>query len=382
MRSTPQRISLPGGSSISGPASSRLSAIRQSFEKKGIQGFLITTIVNVRYLSGFRGSTGFLLITKDRNVFVTDFRYEEQAHRELGQREDKWEILVERGNRFKTVKGLLANIGIRKLGFEASIPYEFFEGLSRCGAGLKPLRETVEKQRAVKDPTEIHLVREAVRRAEEAFLDVRWHMRRGKSEREVASMLEERLRKRGCNRMPFDIIVASGPNSAMPHARATERKLSPGDLVVIDWGGEAEGYYSDMTRTFFVQGAVLARSGEMAKKKEIYRHVLEANKKAISAIRPGIESREIDRAARDSIKAAGYEKFFGHGTGHGVGLDVHELPHVTWKKSAPVKEDMIFTVEPGIYLEGLGGVRIEDMVLVKPEGSEVLTKLPRSLGVI
>lgn len=382
MRSAPQRTSFPGGSSISGPGPSRLSAIRKSFEKKGVQGILITTIVNVRYLSGFRGSSGFLLIANDRNIFVTDFRYEEQAHRELGERGVEWEISIERGDRFKTIKRLLADIGIHTLGFESSIPYEFFEGLSRYGARLKPLRETVEKERAVKDPEEIRCVREAVRRAEGAFLDVRRRISRGRREREIASMLEERLRKRGCNRMPFDIIVASGPNSAMPHARATERKLSPGDLVVIDWGGEAEGYYADMTRTFLVGGTVPARRGETAKKKEIHRRVLEANKKAISSVRPGIESREIDGAARDSIKAAGYEKFFGHGTGHGVGLDVHELPHVSWKRSAPVKENMIFTVEPGIYLEGLGGVRIEDMVLVKPEGPEVLTKLPRSLEVI
>jgi len=339
-------------------------------------------MVNVRYLSGFRGSSGFLLVAKDRNVFVTDFRYEEQARREFSERGVEWEIAIERGDRFKTIKRLLADIGIRTLGFESSVPYEFFEGLSRCGARLKPLRETVEKQRAVKDPEEICFVREAVRRAEGAFLDVRRHIRRGRREREIAAMLEERLRKRGCNRVPFDIIVASGPNSAMPHARATERKLSSGDLVVIDWGGEAEGYYADMTRTFLVEGAVPARSGEMAKKREIYRHVLEANKKAISAVRPGIEGREIDRAARDSIKDAGYEKFFGHGTGHGVGLDVHELPRITWKRSAPVGKNMIFTVEPGIYLGGLGGVRIEDMVLVKPGGPEVLTKLPRSLEVI
>jgi Xaa-Pro aminopeptidase len=382
LRSARQRTSFPGGSSISGPGSSRLSAIRKSFEKKGVQGFFITTVVNVRYLSGFTGSSGFLLIAKDRNIFVTDFRYEEQAHRELGERGDEWEISIERGDRLKTIKRLLADIGIRTLGFESSLPYEFFEGLSRCGARLKPLRETVEMQRAAKDPGEIRFVREAVRRAEGAFLDVRRHIRRGRREREIASMLEERLRKRGCNRMPFDIIVASGPNSAMPHARATERKLSPGDLVVIDWGGEAEGYYADMTRTFLVEGTVPPRGGETTKKKEIYRRVLEANKKAISVVRPGIESRVIDRAARDSIKDAGYEKFFGHGTGHGVGLDVHELPRISWKRSAPVKENMIFTVEPGIYIEGLGGVRIEDMVLVKPEGAEVLTKLPRSLEVI
>jgi Xaa-Pro aminopeptidase len=347
----------------------------------------------VRYLSGFRGSSGFILLTKNSTIFVTDFRYKEQAEKELSGAGEgtglprskgvvKWEIVIEKGDRLRIIKDLVARLGIRTLGFESSISYEFFKGLSRCGAELKVLREMVEKLRTVKDLEEIRFMREAVRRAEDAFLDVKPHIRRGRKEREIALMLEKRLRKRGCNRIPFDIIVASGPNSAMPHARATERKLSPGDLVVIDWGGEAEGYCADMTRTFLMKDTVSAGDGEGAKKKEIYRHVLNANRRAISTITPGIESRAVDRAARDSIKDVGYGQFFGHGTGHGVGLEVHELPRVSWRKSDTVKENMVFTIEPGIYIEGVGGVRIEDMVLVKREGPEVLTTLPKSLEVI
>jgi Xaa-Pro aminopeptidase len=380
--SAPQKTSSPEGRPISGQLSSRLDGIRKSLEQKRVQGFLVTNIVNVRYLSGFRGSSGCVLITKNRNIFVTDFRYREQADRELGGKGTEWDIFIEKGDRFRIIKGLIAGAGIRKLGFESTIPYDFFEGLSRCGAGLKPLKETVERQRAVKDPEEIRLIREAVRRAEDAFLDVRPYIRRGRKEREIALMLEERLRKRGCNRIPFDIIVASGPNSAMPHARATERKLSPGDLLVIDWGGEAEGYCADMTRTFLIQGVGSAGDGGSARKREIYRHVLDANRRARSSVVPGVESTAVDRAARDSIKGAGYYGFFGHGTGHGVGLDVHELPRISWKKSGKLKENMVFTIEPGIYIEGLGGVRIEDMVIAKPGGSELLTKLSRSLEVI
>ncbi len=382
MPSAPQRISFPEGKPVSGLIESRLAGVRESFEKKRAQGFLVTNITNIRYLSGFRGSSGFVLMTRDRNVFVTDFRYREQAHRELAGSGASWDISIEKGDRFKIIKGLIAGMRIRTLGFESGISYEFFRGLSRCGARLAPLRETVERRRAVKDPEEIRLVREAVRRAEGAFLDVKPHIRRGKKEREIALMLEERLRKRGCKGSPFDIIVASGPNSAMPHARATERRLSSGDLLVIDWGGEAEGYCADMTRTFLMGGPSSAGNGEDAKKREIYRHVLNANRKAISAVKPGVESKGIDGAARESIKDAGYQQFFGHGTGHGVGLEVHELPRVTWKKSEPVKENMVFTIEPGIYLEGIGGVRIEDMVLVTRKGPEVLTKLPKSLEVI
>jgi Xaa-Pro aminopeptidase len=356
--------------------------VRESLEKRKLDGFLVTNMTNVRYLSGFTGSSGCVLISMKKNIFITDFRYKEQAHKEIGGRGDRWDISIEKSDRLGIIKGLIKRLGIRTLGFEASVSYEFFEGLSRCGPLLTPLRETVERQRMIKDSEEVGLIREAVRRAEDAFLEVKPYIRQGRKERNIAFMLEERLREKGCNRIPFDIIVASGPNSAMPHARATERKLSPGDFVVIDWGGEAEGYCSDMTRTFLVKGAASAGNGDIARKKEIYRQVFRANRKAISIIAPGIGSREVDRAARDLIREAGYAAFFGHGTGHGVGLEVHELPRVTRRKGEKVREGMVFTVEPGIYIEGVGGVRIEDMVLVRPEGPEVLTKLSRSLEVI
>ena len=362
----------------------RLSALRESFRKK-TEGFLVTGIINVGYLSGFTGSSGFILITKNKNVFVTDFRYKEQAERELSAGGGtRWDLIIEKGDRLKIIRNLIGKLGIRTLGFEPAVSYDFFDKLSRCGAALKPFRDAVERLRKVKDVEEIRSIREAVMRAEDAFRDVRPHIRRGRREKEIALMLEERLKKRGCNRIPFDIIVASGNNSAMPHARATSRKLSPGDLVVIDWGGEAGGYYADMTRTFLMKGPGFAggQGGNMTRKREIYRHVLDANRRAVSAVRPGTGSRTVDGAARDLIKKAGYGEFFGHGTGHGVGLEVHELPRVTWSKSEALRENMIFTVEPGIYIPGVGGVRIEDMVLVKPEGSEVLTKLPRSLEII
>ena len=375
----------------------RLAGLRESFEKKKTQGFLVTTVTNVRYLSGFTGSSGFIMLTKNKNIFVTDFRYKEQAERELSvggiDKRTKfpppkggigWDIIIEKGDRLKIIRNLIAKLGIRSLGCESAVSYEFFKGLSQCGAGLKPFRDAVETLREVKDREEIRSIREAVRRAEDAFRDVRPHIRQGRKEGEIAFMLEERLKKRGCNRIPFDIIVASGDNSAMPHARATPRTLSAGHRVVVDWGGEAGGYYSDMTRTFLVKGpgSSRARGGDLTRKREIYRHVLNANRQAVLAVRPGVESRTVDSAARDLIKNAGYGKFFGHGTGHGVGLEVHELPRVTWSKSEALTENMIFTVEPGIYVPGVGGVRIEDMVLVKPEGPEVLTRLPRSLEVI
>ena len=310
---------------------------------------------------------------------MTDFRYREQAAREIsraGGGEADWDLVIEKGDRLKTIRDLVRRLGIAVLGFESTLSYESYEGLSKCRVGLRSLRGCVERIREVKDREEIRLLGDAVRRAEDAFLDVKGYIRQGARESAIALRLEERLKKRGCNHLPFDIIVASGPNSAMPHARASDKKLSHGDLVVVDWGGEAEGYCSDMTRTFLMRG------GDLSRKKEIYTHVLKANRAAVAAVVPGVESRVVDNAARESIKRAGYGEFFGHGTGHGVGLEVHELPRVTWTRSEPVKEGMVFTIEPGIYLKDLGGVRIEDMVLAKTKGAELLTRLPRELEII
>jgi Xaa-Pro aminopeptidase len=351
-----------------------------------IDGFLITNLINIRYLSGFRGSSAFILMAKNKEIFATDFRYQEEVERELkgvggekrrsGHGRNGWEIIIEKGNRLKTVKNLIRDLGIRTLGFESSVSYEFFKGLSRADCRLKALRGTVEGLREVKDKEEIALIREAVRRAEAAFRDVKPYIRLGRTEIYIARMLEECLKKRGCDHIPFDIIVASGNNAAMPHAKATDKKLFPGDLVVIDWGGEAEGYFSDMTRTMLIRG------GDMREKREIYQTVLTANMKAIASIKRGVQRKVIDNKARDSIKNAGYGKYFGHGTGHGVGLEVHELPRISWMEKEGIRQNMVFTIEPGIYIPGLGGVRIEDMVVVGSEKPEVLTVLSRDLEII
>jgi Xaa-Pro aminopeptidase len=339
---------------------------------KGIDGFLVTDINNVRYLSGFTGSSAFLLITKNGNLFITDFRYKEQSRSEV----KGWDIIVEKGRVLETISRLSRTFGIKRLGFETSVSYGFFKELSKKGIALRPFKDIIEKLRKVKDPDEIRLIKKAVIRAESAFLEVMPYIKRGVKENMIALMLEERLKKKGCNRIPFDIIVASGKNSAMPHARPSEKRLMAGDLVIIDWGGEADGYFSDMTRTLLVNGNNINR------KKEIYQIVLKANRKAVSAISPNIDARKIDNSARDVIKKAGHGEFFGHGTGHGVGLQVHESPHITWNKKETVKENMVFTIEPGIYVPELGGVRIEDMVVVKKRGCEVLTRLSRNLEII
>ncbi|KAF0146232.1 MAG: Xaa-Pro aminopeptidase [Nitrospirae bacterium] len=348
----------------------QLSAIRKSF--KGIDGLLVTDVNNIRYLTGFSGSSGFLLIARERNIFVTDFRYREQAETGI----NGWDVVIEKGERARTILKLSRMLGIKRLGFEVSVSYEFFRRLLKKGLVMKPFKNVIEKLRAIKDDEEIGLIKMAVRRAEAAFLDVRPYIREGVSENKLARMLEERLKKKGCSCIPFGIIVASGRNSSMPHARASEKRLNGGDLVVIDWGGEAGGYFSDMTRTLLIKGV------DMGKKKEIYQTVLEANKKAVSVISPGMESKKVDNSARYVIKKAGYGEFFGHGTGHGVGLQIHELPNIARNGKGTIKENMVFTIEPGIYVPGLGGVRIEDMVAVNKRRAVLLTKLPRELEII
>lgn len=271
---------------------------------------------------------------------------------------------------------LLKDIKIKKIAVESSITYEFYSFLLMAGLNVMPLRSVVEGLRTLKDEEEIGLIRESIKRAEDAFNKTLPYVRPGVREIEIAWRLEEGLKKAGCRKLPFDIIVASGPNSSMPHARASEKRLSKGDLVIIDWGGEAGGYFSDMTRTLLING------GETSKKIEIYEAVLTANREAISGIRPNIKAGKVDEIARKIIKKRGFGDYFGHGTGHGVGLDVHESPSVSPKSKDKLKTGMVFTIEPGIYIPGLGGVRIEDMVCITSDGCITLTDLPKELKII
>ena len=267
--------------------------------------------------------------------------------------------------------------GVRKLGFEDHhVTYAFYERLLKLKIKLKSVKGSVESFRIVKTEIEKAFIKKAVKRAESAYRKLLPHIRTGATEQKLALQLEEFIKREGCKTLPFSAIVASGPMSALPHAHPTNRTLKKGDLVVIDWGGECEGYYSDMTRT------VLMKSNNISRQKELYYTVLEAQKKAINAVRTETKSALIDAAARDYINDEGFEDFFGHGTGHGVGLAVHEKPVVSWRNKEVIKENMIFTIEPGIYLPGFGGVRIEDMAAVGKKQAEILTSLPKKLKII
>jgi len=347
--------------------------LRKLLHKHNIEGILITDLANVRYLTGFTGSSGFAVVTAKHAVLVTDFRYQEQVRHEV----KGWSIKIEHTERSNEIKKICGIYNIRKLGFEDhNITYGFYRKLLKRRVSLKPLMNTVESLRIIKSPVELSYIKASVKRAETAFRKLLPFIKPGTTERKLALKLEDLLKLEGCKRLPFEVIVAAGFRSALPHARPSDRRIKRGDLVVFDWGGEFEGYFSDMTRTVLIKG------GDISKQKELYFKVLKAQNMAIEAVRSGIRASAVDAAARDYIKQEGYDEFFGHGTGHGVGLAVHEKPVVSWRSKDSIEEDMIFTIEPGIYLPGFGGVRIEDMVVVRKNRAEVLTSLPKKLKLI
>ncbi|MCL0105675.1 aminopeptidase P family protein [Thermodesulfovibrionales bacterium] len=351
---------------------SKVRDIQELIRSKGIDAFFINNIKNVRYLTGFTGSSGFVLITGDKNLFFTDFRYKIQAESEV----KGYEIGIEKGIRINVISSLIRRLGIKRFGFETSMAYGFYELLKGLSITLIPLRGVVEECRESKGEEEISSIKEAVRRAERAFLKVKTNIKVGIKERDIGLRLEDQLRKEGCRRIPFDIIVASGKNSSMPHARPTEKKIEEGDFVIIDWGGEANEYCSDMTRTFFMGGEI------SSEKIAMYNAVNGAREKAIESVREGMGTQKIDSVARTEIEKAGYGRFFGHSTGHGVGLDIKEYPFISQTDDRRISNGMVFTIEPGVYIPSLGGVRIEDMVVVKEEKAILLTSLSRELEII
>jgi len=351
----------------------QIIAVTESLASKGISGMLVSNIRNVRYLTGFTGSSACLLITKKERIFFTDARYEEQSKREV----HGFDIVIERGEQPKQILEKVKSTGIRTLGFESTVSYAFYKSLLRKGLKIKSVTNLIEEMRRIKSQLELKMIGKAVERAERAFLEVKPYIKPGFSERHLALRLEAGLKNHGCAMIPFDIIVASGKNSAMPHARPTDNRIKQGDFIMFDWAGEAGGYFSDMTRTFLLKGGK-----DLSRKIDLYNTVLNANKRAITSVREGVIARAVDKTARDVIKKAGYGDYFGHGTGHGVGLDVHELPRISRFGRETIRAGMVFTIEPGIYVPGLGGVRIEDMVHAEKQGCTTLTSLPKLLETV
>lgn len=351
-----------------------------------LDALLVTDIRNVRYLTNFTGSSGFLLLTGDRSIFVTDFRYKIQAEEEI----TGFELKTEKERFPENIEKLVRELDLKTIGFEAhALSFGHYKKISERlkGKELRPTTDLVESMRIVKGKEEVISIRKAIAIAEESFKSVLDMLRHGMIEKDIAVALEYEVRKRGSGPIPFDIIVASGERAARPHATSSDKALKEGDLVIIDWGAQADGYFCDITRTFMVgsnpPSPPLKKGGlEGFDGRRIYEIVLNAQREAIKNARPGITFSGLDAVARDFIEDAGYGEYFDHGLGHGVGLSVHEAPHISWQGDGVLKEGMVFTIEPGIYIPGFGGARIEDMVLIREGGAEVLTQLPRELSII
>lgn len=337
----------------------RIKNLRRQFEQLNIDGILISQPENRTYLSGFNGSDGWLIISDKSACLAVDSRYTEQARKEAGA----FETVHIKGELQGWLPDIISGLDIRNLGFEASdISYATFNKLresfntGKCNVNLISTTNVVESLRSIKDREEIAYILRAAQLVDAAMEYARSIIVSGKTERHIAWELEKYLREEGSQNLPFDIIVASGPNSALPHAQPTERVIQKNDPVVIDMGARTNGYSSDITRTF-----CLNEDDPMYAK--IYDIVLASQLAAINLTVPGTSGHEADLFARTVIEKAGYGENFGHGLGHGVGLNVHEAPRLGPRSSDILVEETVFTIEPGIYIPKWGGVRIEDTVM-------------------
>jgi Xaa-Pro aminopeptidase len=356
-------------------ASQRSDRIADALERAGVDVMLVTNLFNVRYLTGYTGSNGIALIGAGVRVFVTDFRYLQQMEVEVDK---SYQRLQGEQDLLGNVAGLLPEGSVR-LGFESEHVSVAKHGRLRellpDGVELVPVVGVVEELRAVKDEHEIKLIAESTRIADDAFEALLAHGLRGRTERELALYLETAMRERGADSPSFTSIVAGGPHGALPHAEPRDVTVKDGELVVIDWGAQAAGYCSDCTRTVAV--------GEIgAEAREAYELVLTAQLEGLDAIRAGGNTREIDRVVRDIIDDAGHREHYGHGLGHGVGLEIHEAPTLSWRSAETLVAGMVVTVEPGVYLPGKFGIRIEDLVVVGADGPRILTSQPKALRVV
>ena len=356
----------------------RFAARRQQLlhrlKKENVEAILVTDFTNVTYLTGFRGDDSYLLLGRDQTVLISDSRYEVQIAEECAGLD-----AYIRSNRVPLIDATAKVIGKArpaKLAFESHrLTVEQHGKLQERlkSAELVPLSGVVEQLREIKDADEIASIRSAIRSAERGFRLLRASVVNEMTELEAAHDLEHAMRRFGASGAGFSPIVAAGSRSALPHARPGRTAICSGPFLLVDWGAEScDGYKSDLTR--------LLVTGKISPKLErIYGVVLKAQTRAIRAIRPGVPAAKVDRAARRVIEQAGYGKRFGHGLGHGIGLNIHEGPRLAPTSRTPLKPGMVVTVEPGIYLPGWGGVRIEDDVLVTRDGCEVLTSLSREI---
>ena len=352
----------------------RQKSVRKTIAANHLNGILFSSLENIRYLCGFTGSDGAFVLTPNGSYFLCDSRYWTQADQEV-----KGCQIIHYKKKLDGIASLLLDLKLKKIGFESpSLTFSLYHSLREKlakQAELHPLEEETKNLRAIKDEQELFLTRNAIDLSSKAFLHILEMLKDGGVEEEVALEMEFFMKKDGAQALGFDIIIASGKRSALPHGRASEKKIEKGDFILIDFGSDFRGYHSDQTRT-------VVCGKPTSEQQKIYQIVKDAHDKAIEKVQPGIPICEVDSAARDHIRSQGYGDYFGHGTGHGIGLAVHEDPVVNSENRDLLKEGMVFTIEPGIYIPDWGGVRIEDMVRVTSQGAEVLTYLPTELKVI
>lgn len=362
-----------GGMDVAG----RLGRLRATLFDVGpereIDALVVSHLTNIRYLTGFTGSAGVLLVTADDATLITDGRYTIQAADQLSAAGVAVDIVIENATPLERLASLVANSGVSHLGAEAqhvtwATLTAWQDGFD--GVDLVPTSGAVEALRIVKDAGELAIMRRAASIADDALAEVRSMLEDHPTEQRFGLELDTAMRRLGADDVSFETIVASGPNAARPHHRPSDRTITRGDLVILDFGALVDGYHSDMSRTFCIGEPTETQARMLGV-------VAEAQAAGAALVGPGVATREIDRTCRDLIAAAGWAEAFTHGTGHGVGLDIHEAPRVGRTSDATLAPGHVVTVEPGVYLEEHGGVRIEDTLVVSIDGAEILTRSPK-----
>lgn len=350
----------------------KFTNLRKVMEQKGLDAIVVLSPYNRRYLSGFTGTSGSLLITQDTKQLITDFRYIQQAN---SQAED-FEIINQNGPMINKINELIQHGNYKNVGVEADlITYNEYQALNTDEVQLSSIEGVIETIRMIKDDFEIKQIQKAADIVDETYEHILKWVKPGMTENEVNNEMEMFMRSKGATCSSFDTIVASGHRGALPHGVASNKVIEEEDMITLDFGALYEGYVSDITRTF----AIGEPKEEM---KKIYNIVLESQLAALEQIKPGMTGKEADSIARDIISSYGYGEQFGHSLGHGIGLEVHEGPALSQKSDIVLEENMCVTLEPGIYVEGLGGVRIEDDVLVTKNGLQRFTKSTKDLIIL
>ncbi|CAM3338485.1 M24 family metallopeptidase [Vagococcus fessus] len=351
----------------------RIEKLRVKMQEAELESFLITSPYNLRYLTGFTGTTGLAVITKKEAYFVSDFRYAEQVAKQCPD----YTFIQNMGPIFDEVAKIIKSDDLMNMAFEEEhMSFSTYTTLAEMlETGLVPVAGMIEELREVKEESEMKIIRKACEIADSAFKHILDYIKPGMTEIQVANELDFYMRSLGATSVSFETIVASGVRSAMPHGVASDKVIEQGDMITIDFGCYYEGYVSDMTRTI-----ALGDPGEELK--EIHQRVLDAQLKVTEAAKPGMSGVELDAVARDYFATLGCAEAFGHSTGHGIGLEIHEGPNVSRMAEKKFVPGNVITNEPGLYYPGVGGVRIEDDMLVTEEGVEILTHSPRALIII